>query len=156
MLNKLTKKLAIIAGLFAGSAGIALAAFLITQTVSVNNTVTAASAGLTITSTPINLTGLVAGGSTAPNALTIKNTGSYAGTVKLNIVGKTGTLCSDISLAVAGDATGTFDPVANTSVDLGTLAPGATLNLTQVVSMKASSTQMGSNCTWNETATLSN
>lgn len=158
MIKKIIKKLGIGGSIGIGSllvAGVAFATFLVTQNVSTGNTVTSASAGLTITNTPINTAGLQPGGSTPNNTLVIKNTGNIAGDVKLNIVNATGTICSQMSLAVTGDTTGSFNPIANGSIDLGNLNPGSSLNLIQVVSLSSSSTSQGFSCTWNETATIS-
>lgn len=156
MIKGIFRKVTIALGFLTVVGGVAFAAFTITQNVSVGNTVQAAGVSLQITSTPINLNGLTVGGSTTPNVLTIKNTGAYTGNVKLNITGVTGSLCSDLTFTVGGDATGSLNPIANGSIDLGNLAPGATLNLTQVVSLSASSTKFGQSCGWSETATLSN
>lgn len=155
MLKGISKKIAIALGLLLGSAGIAFAAFALTFNVS-SNTVTAASAGLTITSQPLNFTGLTAGATSAPANLQIKNTGSYAGTVSLKITGATGTLCNDLSLHIDGDKTGDVDPIANGTVSLGVLNPGQTWNLTRTVSMDATSTQLSSSCSFTEQATLVN
>lgn len=154
-MKSIIKKTAIVLGLMVVSGGLAFAAFSLTVQGSTGNTVTSASPGLQVTSTPISTTGLSAGGSTTPNVLTIKNTGNVGGQVSLNLTSKFGTLCTDLSLAIAGDATGTMSPIANGSVVLGTLNPGATMNLTQVVSMSSTSTATNQTCQWSETATIS-
>ena len=135
MIKGIIKKAVVVSSLMVVAGGIAFAAFSITQTASNGNKVTSASAGLLVTSSPFNLEGLLQGGSTPNNPLTIKNTGVYAGDVKLNIANPGGGLCPDLTLTVSGDASGST-PIAVGSMDLGNLAPGATLNLVQVVTMK--------------------
>ncbi len=155
-MNKL-KKVGIALGILFGSAGIAFATFLVTQSISTGNAVLAGSAGLTVTNTPIGTSGLLEGGSTSPNSLKIQNTGTYVGDVQLNLINVTGALCPDLTLTVTGDPNGTktFAPIANGSQDLGNLAVGATFTLNQVVSMSATSSNLGQPCHWDETATLS-
>lgn len=157
MFKKIIKKISLALGLLVVSTGVAFAAFSLTQTVSAGNTVTAASTALQITAAPINVSGLVVGGSTSPSTLTIKNISANNGNVALNLASVAGPVCPDLTLTVGGDATGSFSPIANaSSVSLGALAPGATLNLTQVVSLSSSSAHLGQQCIWTETATFSN
>src|SRR5690348_8759807 len=115
-MNKIINKLGIggivgILGLLV--TGVAFAAFLITQNVSTGNSVTTTSSALQITNSPFNLNGLVAGGSTPPNSLTIKNVSANAGDVKLGLANVTGTGCSDLTITVSQGSTtlGTFSPI---------------------------------------------
>ena len=154
-LKKLFTKIGFTLGAFLLMAGVTYAAFSLTFSASAGNKVTAASANLQVTSGTVNAENLLPGASAPATALTIKNTGSLVGTVTLNVTGPSGTLCPDLKIDVTGDATGSFDPIAAGSISLGTLNPGATLNLSQTVTRKASSTSMGNTCNWNETVTLS-
>lgn len=154
-MKSLFKKASLVLGLFAISAGIAVAVFLITVPASTGNSVKSASAGISVESGTFDLTGLNAGGTSAPVDLSIENTGESSGTIFLNVVNTSGALCPDLKLVVSGDALGTLDPIANGSLNLGTLAAGATKEFDQVVMMEASSTQQNTTCTWDTTVTIS-
>lgn len=162
MFKKLINKLGIagvisVTGLLV--AGVAFAAFLITQNVSTGNIVTTTSSALQITNSPFNLNGLVAGGSTSPNSLTIKNVSANAGDVKLNLANVTGAGCADLTITVTQGATtlGTFSPVANaaTPIDFGVFPPNLSVQFNQVVSASSTATHLGQPCTWDETTTFS-
>lgn len=151
---KRLKKVGIFLGGLFGIAGVAFATFLVTQTISTGNTVTAESASLSVVSTPFSISSLALGGSTSPNALTITNTGSASGDVKVNIINPTGTNCKYMSLVITGTASGTAILNAATSIDLGNLAAGAIDTLNQVVNLSDNGS-LGGTCSWDETATLS-
>lgn len=159
MFKKLINKLGI-GGVIATSgllvAGAAFAAILITQTVSTGNSVTAGSNALQITASPISIAGLLPGGTTAPSALTIKNISPSNGDVTLNFTSVSGLLCPDLTLSVSGDVTGSVTPISNSgTINLGTVAAGATITLSQTVSRATPPTNLGPSCQWTETATFS-
>lgn len=154
MTSKLKKSL-LLTPLLLLLTGAAYAAFSMTFLASNANKVTAASANLKVTSGVVNADKVLPGASASPIPIVIENTGSLPGDVTLNVTSASGSLCTELAIAITGDATANFDPIANGSVVLGNLAPGATMNLSQVVSRKATGTQLGSTCQWNETVTFS-
>lgn len=153
-MKSFAKKVGIAVGTFAVAVGVAFAAFSFTIPGTLQNEVTAGSPGIQITASPIEMDDLTQGGSTPPNEFKIKNTGDYTGNAKLNLTSVTGNLCPDLTLTISGDASGSFAPVANGSLELGTIAPGATMTLIQVVTMADPSVLFGQTCTWNETVTF--
>jgi hypothetical protein len=154
-MKKLSKRIGIALGLLLIVGGVAYAAFTFTYSVSSNNSVTSASAGLEITASQIDMDALVAGGSTPGSAMTVKNVGAYAGNVSYKITFSNGLLCPDLTLAISGDRTAQFSPIANGVVSLGSIAPGETLNLVQTVSLSANSTKYDDECEWSTQAIFS-
>jgi len=156
-MKKLITRFGGAAVLMAVTATVTLAAAFFTFPIN-GNTVSAASAALTVTTDgkPLNGSELLPGTWTSTGTVNVTNTGSK-GALTLVIGNLSGTICSDTILEIKKGGV-LVESVAVTAhtINLGDINHNGTVVLTQRAQLSSSSTANGGSCTWDETVRLDN